>query len=50
MVSEGLLLELKQLFIEEFKIELSKEEARDLADFLLSYFSLLLGIGEGCEQ
>jgi len=49
MVSEGLLLELSQLFKEEFSIELSKEDTRDLADFLLSYFSLLLGIGESHE-
>ena len=49
MLSESLLLALTQLFKEEFSIELTKEDTKDLADFLLSYFSLLLGIGEGHE-
>ena len=49
MLSDGLLLELKQLFKEEFKMELSVADTKELADFLLSYFSLLLDVGEGYE-
>lgn len=46
MVSEVLLLELKKIFVESYKMQLSDSDVKELANFLIDYFDLLTGIQE----
>lgn len=46
MVSEALLSELKQIFLENYKMQLSDSDVKELANFLLNYFGLLTGVQE----
>lgn len=44
MIPAELLLELKQIFLESFKVQLTDIEVKEVADFLVEYFGLLTGV------
>ena len=44
MVSNGLLLELNKILSEKFNIHLNDNELRSFAEFLIIYFSQMLGV------
>lgn len=50
MISTQRVQELKQLFKDEYKVELSDQEAQDAGQKLVDYFSLLIEIDQNTKS
>jgi hypothetical protein len=46
MLSSELLLELKQILKDKFKVVISDKDLKNFGEFLVSYFSLLTGVND----
>lgn len=46
MLSQKLLLELKQILLTKFNMNLCDQEIKSLGEFLITYFGLLTGLND----